>query len=200
VVLLSQGSHDTLVALNSGLQKDKADLKGSDKCYNIASGFLSYPVPTCFLNVRCRVSKMDPLSILASVVGLLTAAGTVSSILNTIILKINDAPRLMGQVLSEVNDVEISLSAIHKFLLGMASAPKQRIALIQLNHLIAILTESVFTFSELEALVTPFAARSQILIMVRVKWAWKEDTVLGIMQRLQRHKSSLSLMLNIVQW
>jgi Fungal N-terminal domain of STAND proteins len=143
---------------------------------------------------------MDPLSVMASVVGLLTAAGTVSSILSTFASSMKDVPRLIDHVLSEVKEVEIFLSAIQKFLLGIASAPRRRIALIQLDQLIVTLTEAVLTFSELEALVTPLAAKSKTSSMERLKWAWKEDAVSNIMQRLQRHKSSLSLMLNIVQW
>jgi hypothetical protein len=34
----------------------------------------------------------------------------------------------------------------------------------------------------------------------RMKLAWKEDTISSILTRLDRHKSSLSLMLTIVQW
>jgi hypothetical protein len=143
---------------------------------------------------------MDPLSILVSVIGLVNAAGKVSSILTTIALTINEVPQLVGDVLSEVNDVRISLSALHKFLLGMASVPRRRIALIQLDQLVATLTESVLTFSELEDLLAPFVASSGIPIMNRAKWIRREEAISRIMQRLQRHKSSLSLMLNIVQW
>jgi hypothetical protein len=141
---------------------------------------------------------MDTLSVAASVVGLLTAAGTISSILSTIKPSINDVPRLMVHVLSEVKEVEISLSAMHKFLTEISSAPIRRIALIQVDQLLVTLTESMLTFSELEAFVKPLAERSEISLRERVKWVWKEDVVSDIMQRLQRHKSSLSLMLNIV--
>jgi hypothetical protein len=143
---------------------------------------------------------MDPLSVMASVVGLLTAAGTVTSILSTVKSSISDTPRLIDRILSEVKEVEISLSAVHRFLLGIRTAPIHRIAMIQLDHLIATLTESVLTFSELEALVKPLATGPKTSILERIKWAWKEDAVSGIMQRLERHKSSFSLMLNIAQW
>jgi hypothetical protein len=143
---------------------------------------------------------MDPLSVMASVVGLLTAAGNVSSILSAVKSSMKDTPQLVHYVLSEVKEVEISLSAIHRFLLGIASAPRRRTALIQVGELIATLTEAVLTFSELEALVAPLAMQSKISTVQRLQWAWKEDVVSSIMQRLQRHKSSLSLMLNIVQW
>ena len=143
---------------------------------------------------------MDPLSILVSVVGLVNVAGRVSLMLTRIASNIIEAPELIGDVLSEVNDVRISLSALHKFLLGLAYAPRRRVALIQLDQLVATLTESVLTFSELEDLLTPFSASPCLPIIERAKWFRKEGTILHIMQRMQRHKISLSLRLNIVQW
>ena len=143
---------------------------------------------------------MDPLSILVSVIGLVNAAGRVSSILTTIALNISEVPQLVSEVLSEVNDVRVSLSALHKLLVGMASVPRRRAALIQLDQLVATLTESVLTFSELEDLLAPFVGGFGIAIMDRAKWIRREEAVLRLMQRLQRHKNSLSLMLNIVQW
>jgi hypothetical protein len=143
---------------------------------------------------------MDPLSVMASVVGLMTAASNVSSVLLAVKSSMKDAPQMVNHVLSEVKEVEISLSAIQKFLMGITSAPRRRIALIQLDQLIATLTEAVLTFSELEAMVTPLVSKSNAPTLERLRWALKEDKVSSIMQRLQRHKSSLSLMLNIVQW
>jgi hypothetical protein len=147
-----------------------------------------------------HVKKMDPLSVMASVVGLLAAAGQVTSVLSTVKSSIKDAPRSMDHAISEVKAVEISLSAIQKFLLGLSSAPRQRITMIQVDQLLATLTEAVLTFSDLEALVKPLATDSESSMIERIRWCWKEDDVSRIMIRLERHKSSLSLMLNIVQW
>jgi hypothetical protein len=143
---------------------------------------------------------MDPLSVMASVIGLMTAARSVSSVLLVVKSSMKDAPQMVNHILSEIKEVEISLSAIQKFLMGITSAPRRRIALIQLDQLIATLTEAVLTFSELEAIVTPLASKSNAPALERLRWALKEDKISSIMQRLQRHKSSLSLMLNIVQW
>jgi hypothetical protein len=143
---------------------------------------------------------MDPLSVMASVVGLLAAAGQVTSVLSTVKSSIKDAPRSMDHAISEVKAVEISLSAIQKFLLGLSSAPRQRITMIQVDQLLATLTEAVLTFSDLEALVKPLATDSESSMIERIRWCWKEDDVSRIMIRLERHQSSLSLMLNIVQW
>jgi hypothetical protein len=165
-----------------------------------ASAAFSPTLPLLCLAVALSLLEMDPLSVLASVAGLLMAAGSVSSTLITIGASLKDVPQSVNQVVSEVNDIRTSLSAVQKFLLGLAAAPRHRIAMIQLDQLVATLTEAVLTFSELEALVTPFMASSTMLTMQRVKWLLKDDEVTPLLHRLQRHKSSLSLMLNIVQW
>jgi hypothetical protein len=143
---------------------------------------------------------MDPLSVMASVVGLIGAAGKVGAVLLAVKTSIWDAPRLMDQMLSQVKELEISLSAVQRFLVGVSSAPRDRISLIRVEQLVATLTEAVLTFSELEALVTSIAKDNGLSITTRLMYVWKEDAVADIMLRLERHKSSLSLMLNIAQW
>lgn len=143
---------------------------------------------------------MDPLSISASVIGLLTAAEKVSSALQIITTNIKDAPRLARSVLLEVNQLRFALNSLHGFLQGIVSAPRRRLALIQLDQLIVTLTELVLSFSELEAIVAKLDVGPNLKAWSRVKWAWKEDTISQNLERLQRQKSSLSLMMNIIQW
>ncbi|KAF4634125.1 hypothetical protein G7Y89_g3974 [Cudoniella acicularis] len=142
---------------------------------------------------------MDPLSVMASVVGLLAAAGQVASILSNVRSSIKEAPRSIDRILPQVNELQSCFSAIHNLLIGIETAPTRRISMIQVDHLRATLTEAVLTFSELEELLTPRVPGSDISMLERIKWAWNEDTVSSIVGRLERHKSSLSLMLNIVQ-
>jgi hypothetical protein len=143
---------------------------------------------------------MDSINVMTSLVGLLGSAGKVVVLL-AVKKSISEAPRLMDQVLSEVQELEHLLSAVQSFLLGMSSAPKKRIAMIRVNQLVATLSEAVLTFSDLEALVSSIAKdKGRLPIMSRLLSVWKEEEVASIMLRLERHKSSLSLMLNIVQW
>ena len=143
---------------------------------------------------------MDPLSVMASVAGLLGAAGKVVSVLLAVKKSIIDAPRSMDQMLSQIKELEISLSAVQNFLLGVNSAPTGRISMIRVDQLVATLTEAVRTFSELDTLVMSTAKDNGTPIKRRLRYVWKEDTVTSIMLRLERDKSSLSLMLNITQW
>ncbi|KAG4436220.1 hypothetical protein IFR05_008316 [Cadophora sp. M221] len=142
---------------------------------------------------------MDPLSVLASVVGILAAASKVASTLSGIKSSLVDAPQTIDHALSQVNGVRIALSAIEKLLLGIDGAQSKRIAMIQVDDLVATLTEAVLTFDELEALVSPFSGISKIAIKDRIKWAWEKDQVEDILVRLERHKSTMLLMLSITQ-
>jgi hypothetical protein len=143
---------------------------------------------------------MDPINVMTSLVGLLGSAGKVGVLILAVKKSISEAPRLMDQVLSQVKELEISLSAVQSFLFGISSAPKTRISMIRVEQLVTTLTEAVLTFSELEALVTSISKDNGLPITTRLKFLWKEDVIVSIMVRLERHKYSLSLMLNIAQW
>jgi len=144
---------------------------------------------------------MDPLDVATSLVGLLGSAGNVAALLLALRKGISEAPQMMDQMISQVGELQISLSAVQSFLLGISSASRGRISMIRVEQLVAILTEAVLTFSELEALVTSIIQdKGRLPIMSRLLSLWKEDVVTSIMLRMERHKSSLSLMLNIAQW
>jgi hypothetical protein len=144
---------------------------------------------------------MDPLSVMASVVGLLSAAAEVSKILTSVASRLRDAPAQMHSTLSEVNSIRAALISLHKFLLRVADTPSPRAAYIELDQLIATLTDAVMTFSDLEALIKPLSlAQGSDNLQARVKLVWRESSITATLRRLQDHKSSLSLMLNIIQW
>lgn len=145
---------------------------------------------------------MDPLSVTASIVGILGAAGKVAEVLGSVVTNIKDAPRVFTTITTEVNSLRIVLSSLQQFLVNLTSASPHRVALIQLDQLIVTLTDSVLTFSELETLITPLDVPPgcQFLLKDRLKWLMKESAILGISEKLQKHMSSLSLMLNILQW
>ncbi|KAL2014051.1 hypothetical protein VTN00DRAFT_1576 [Thermoascus crustaceus] len=146
---------------------------------------------------------MDPLSITASVVGILTAAGNVATILG----QVKDAPESISAILTEVNHIRIIFKALQRFLdrTHRRLAP-QRAALIHIDDVVVILTQIVLVFSELEAFVRPFAVQQKsqapsvkLSPWRRVIWAWQKPSALRLVNQLQRHNASLSLLLQIIQ-
>ena len=103
-------------------------------------------------------SDMDPLSITASIVGILAAAGKLSELLSSIFSTTKDAPKVVNALMHEISDIQAALSSLQVLLDHLSTSPKRRTALIQIDSLIVTFTESVVTFSELENIISPFAA------------------------------------------
>ena len=65
---------------------------------------------------------MEPLSVSASIVGLLTAAGAVTALVRNI----QEAPRIAQDVALEVTDISACLSQLQSFLHGTITASSSR--------------------------------------------------------------------------
>lgn len=138
----------------------------------------------------------DPLSITASIVGIVAAASKVLSLLGDI----TDAPRSIADLLNEVYDLRLIFCNLESFIDRTRRFDPSRLALIQLGDLVAILTRTVITFSELESIVRPLCDREKLSTWQLVSWRWQQTAALRVLTQLQRHKTSLSLMLQIYQW
>jgi hypothetical protein len=143
---------------------------------------------------------MDPLSVSAAIIGVLGAAASVSSLLITFTKNTRGAPKLARNVLADVTGLSAILSQLQSFLLGTTKASKSRASLILVEQVIVSLTECVTTFSELEKILGTSTPDEDMSPLDRVKWAMKESKILDIQRRLQSNKSSLTLMLTILQW
>lgn len=145
----------------------------------------------------------DPLSVAASIAGLLSAAGSVLKVLGPYIAAARDTPKIAAEVNGELHATTIVLSALQTLASNMESVSARRAALVRVDQAVAVLTNGVLNFSEIEASVgslslaepytTPLALRS------RLQWAWKETELTRLLTRLQGFKLSISLILTILQ-
>src|SRR5437764_14133903 len=138
---------------------------------------------------------MDPLSIIASVAGIVTAAGNVASSLS----QVKDAPVSIRTLQTEVDHTKLIFTALRKFLAKTSKLPPQRAALVQLEDVVVILTQTVLVFSELESVVQPLAAwrTGDLGFTRRLNWAFKQTAATRLVNQLQRHKLSLTILLQI---
>ena len=143
---------------------------------------------------------MDPLSVSASIVGILGAAAKVSSVLITFVGNAKAAPRLAQTVLADVNGLSTVLGHLQTYLLGTTSPTRSRASLILVKQVLVTLAECVTTFSELEDVLGTSRHDAEMDTLNRIKWATKDSKVADIQRRLQSNKSSLTLMLTILQW
>jgi hypothetical protein len=145
---------------------------------------------------------MDPFSISTAVGTLLGLTETLALVLHDFISNVHDAPHSAQEALFAVKEMGFVLSSAQRLLSDLVALRSTRKAMVELDHLVITITQSVITFKELESLicVEADAKSSLVTIRSRLKWAWKEEAVSRAVLRLQGHKSSLSLMLNILQW
>ena len=139
----------------------------------------------------------DPLSVAAGVVGILHAAAGISSLLIKFTRATNDAPHQARVIITEVNDTTSILNQLQAFLLGTDVAHTSRTSLLKLDQVINIVSSCVLTFSELENEVDDLET-GEMDVLDRIRWVKKEARIASLIQLLQNHKASLSLILNIL--
>ena len=155
----------------------------------------------------------DPLSIAASIAGLITISAQIVGMAKDLFGKVKDAPESMMQVREEVEGMQPVFCQVHLLLNGTGSRPNYgNLTRISIHNLIATLTGCVIVYSKLEKKVNevcgfddPTTASTTWkragVIAGRVRWGlWRQEEVLAIIEDLQRQKLSLNLMLTIITW
>ncbi|KAI4090698.1 MAG: hypothetical protein LQ344_004602 [Seirophora lacunosa] len=136
---------------------------------------------------------MDPISVSASILGLLGAATKVSEVLTKFIRRLKDAPRSARRLVTEVDDLKLCFHQLQDYVVSENSSARSRKTMIMLDQLCIILTHCVMVFSELEHALDGLMPRNRISIGSRFKWVSKESTMSNLLQRLQSSKLSLNL-------
>jgi len=145
---------------------------------------------------------MDPLSTAASIIGILAAAGKVVEIIGPIAINVKDTPRILTALHTEVTGIQVVLSSLQRLLDNLSDAPPARTSLIRLDQVIITLTDAVLAFSELQSFLQTLGMLEgqSLSISARLRLAINGSTTSNLVSRLQGHKATLSLMLNIMQW
>lgn len=142
----------------------------------------------------------DPLSIAASVVGIVTAATQVSKILANVIEKARNAPKECNRILSVVSDIQNVLTTLQLYIMGARRAPRSRTSLIMVEQVVATLAACVTTFSELDTFAIALQNDAEMKVLDRLRWSSKDKEIKAVLVRLESHKSSLTLILTILSW
>lgn len=139
---------------------------------------------------------MDPLSITSAIAGLIVAGAKVFGLLEAI-SSIKDSPSIIKDARNELQHTNITIKALQR-LLEQRERLKTRGELIQVDELRVVLSDVMLQLSELETFLE-FLARLEKL-RVAIMWGKYCRKLEEHLARLQRHKLSLSLILNILQW
>ncbi|MCJ1247822.1 hypothetical protein MMC30_005037 [Trapelia coarctata] len=141
---------------------------------------------------------MDPLSVIAAVVGIMSAAAQVSSVLGNLISRSKNAPKSISDVKLEVDAIRGVLAQLQQFILRGSNKHQTRAAWIMVEQVVVTLAGCVVTFSEIEPFVETLQSDHTLGIMDRIRWASKASTITEVIARLQNHKLSLMMMVNIM--
>jgi hypothetical protein len=144
----------------------------------------------------------DPLSIAASVVGLVTVAGKISAAITSFVLGVADVPESARAALAAVDTMRLTLASVRQLMTKLSQMPRERKEMIHVTHLVVLFREAILSLSELEAIICPASASvgETTWTWDAVKWFLQEKRITAAVQRLESHRASLSAMLNILQW
>ncbi|KAF4851774.1 hypothetical protein CGCSCA4_v003242 [Colletotrichum siamense] len=148
----------------------------------------------------------DPLSIAASIAGLLAAAGKVYTVVSGFIDSTANAPQSAAATLEAVGEIKLALSSVQSMIDSLHHLSASRKGLIQLEHLAIIITNAVFTLSKLESLVcqkdgfrvlqshsNAEALRCYDEMLVKMEEVLEQNRTLGKHLRLMEDRGSLDV-------
>ncbi|KAK2678577.1 PH-like domain superfamily [Fusarium oxysporum f. sp. vasinfectum] len=144
----------------------------------------------------------DPLSVAASIAGLISITVEAVKFLSPYVSAAKETPQVAAHVYSEVQSTQVILMGLQSLTKNLGSVKVQHAALIGVNQVVAILTDGVLLYSELHKELQSLRAKDgaeKVPLRGRLQWVWKESTFVTLLNRLQSFKSSMTLVLMILQ-
>jgi len=140
----------------------------------------------------------DPLSIASGIAGLISLSATTYSGLSAFLAKAKNAPKAVHAILLEISEMGLVLNSVSDLITAFDHIPKSRKKMIQVEHLVVVLTQTFDTFVDLRTLLTRFNSIPDKPWM-RIQWARIQSKADELVQQLRAQKGSMSLVLNILQ-
>lgn len=138
----------------------------------------------------------DPLSVGASVVGLIAAGGRLIDIIH----RMTHASETLKEIQAELTTLRPVLSGLESFIEQTQSISSTRTILIPVQDVIAIFTQIVLVHTELEAFVQTRSNGISLGDRTRDALQRGDTGASRLLSQLQRHKMNLSILLQIIQW
>lgn len=143
---------------------------------------------------------MDPLSVVASVTGVLAVTAKITSSLTGFVKREKEAPKSIQKVITEVSDLNVCLAQLAPYIQKFENVPKSRAAHISVEQVIVINTSCVLALSELEEILDSFKLNQPLSTMTKIRWARQEQTITTLLLTLRASTNSLNLILTILSW
>ncbi|KAK4221725.1 hypothetical protein QBC38DRAFT_402897 [Podospora fimiseda] len=140
---------------------------------------------------------MEALSVAASIVGLLAAAAKTNALLETLSSMIN-APASVKAARRETYHTLAALKSL-KWLLENINLSNPRLEMIQIDELRVVLADAMMVFSSFEQILITLEGLSPVrTVGMRLQWTRYEKKIEDYLGKLERCKSSLNLLLNVL--
>ncbi|KAI1077467.1 P-loop containing nucleoside triphosphate hydrolase protein [Whalleya microplaca] len=141
----------------------------------------------------------DPLSIAASVAGLLTLSSSIHKVISTYIARTVNISQSVFALLLNVSEMRLALTSVSNLVDSFVTLPPRRLSMVQLDHLVICITGSVLAFDDLQKFMGTWPEDALSFGWRRWRWARQEGKMLTLTDRIQQCKTSISLVLNILQ-
>ncbi len=143
---------------------------------------------------------MDPISVIASVTGVLAAAVHISSVASSLISRWKDAPSSIHNIVVEMTALGACLGQLKPYLQNLDTVPSTRTEIISVEQVVIILSSCVLSVSELQKSLDPFGPGKTLTVSNKIWWASHEKKMNTLRSRVQASTNSLNLILTVITW
>lgn len=131
---------------------------------------------------------------------MITLAKEISTVMARFVFSTFDVPKSARAALDGVDTMRLTLSSIRQLITDPSEVPKERKEMIYVRHIVVLFRQADLSLSKLENIICPTSAGIREKTWDKVKWRLEEKCITAAVQRLESDRSSLSIILDIVQW
>lgn len=143
---------------------------------------------------------MEPLSVAASIIGVLTTSAKIITVVTELVRREKAAPQSLHRVLTEVSELNTCLAHLAPFIQGAKSTDRDRKDAISLEQVVVISTSLVLNMSELDKTLDSYNLSDKMSQSNRLRWAMDEARIFEILDSVRASKASLNLILTVFTW
>lgn len=140
---------------------------------------------------------MEPLSVAASIIGILATSAKIVTVVTDLVRREKDTPQSLHRVLTEVSELNTCLAQLAPFIQGAKSTDRGRKDTISLEQVVVINTSLVLNMSELDKTLDSYNLGDKISKFNRMRWMMDETKILEILNSVRASKASLNLILTL---
>ena len=143
---------------------------------------------------------MEPLSVIASITGVLTAAAKISTAASSLVTAWKDAPASLSGVITETAALGACLTQLEPFVRGLQKAPESHSRGLSVEQIVTIMSSCVLAVSELQRTLDSLKPHQPLPRTKRLRWPSYEKKINKSRSRVQSSTTSLNLVLTALTW